>query len=71
LIIVDVLILQHSVGLSGGNFLGEYVAVHMDRLRYLAALMAKHLDVQVYTMLDAVIQELSQVERSMLHLGER
>ena len=31
----------------GGNFLGEYVAVGMDQLRYLIGLVAKHLDVQI------------------------
>jgi phenylalanine ammonia-lyase len=31
----------------GGNFLGQYVAVGMDQLRYFIALTAKHLDVQI------------------------
>jgi len=31
----------------GGNFLGEYIAVGMDQLRYYLGLMAKHLDVQI------------------------
>ena len=31
----------------GGNFLGEYVAIGMDQLRYYIGLMAKHLDVQI------------------------
>lgn len=31
----------------GGNFLGQYVGVAMDRLRYLIGLIAKHLDVQI------------------------
>lgn len=31
----------------GGNFLGQYVAVGMDQLRYYLGLMAKHLDVQI------------------------
>ncbi|WP_199247923.1 histidine ammonia-lyase [[Phormidium] sp. ETS-05] len=31
----------------GGNFLGQYVAVAMDRLRYFIGLIAKHLDVQI------------------------
>ncbi|GGA09361.1 histidine ammonia-lyase [Okeania sp. KiyG1] len=31
----------------GGNFLGQYVGVGMDRLRYLIGLIAKHLDVQI------------------------
>ena len=31
----------------GGNFLGEYIGVAMDHLRYYVGLMAKHLDVQI------------------------
>lgn len=31
----------------GGNFLGQYIAVAMDQLRYYLGLMAKHLDVQI------------------------
>jgi len=31
----------------GGNFLGEHVAIAMDRLRQTVGLMAKHLDVQI------------------------
>ena len=31
----------------GGNFLGQYVGVGMDRLRYFMGLIAKHLDVQI------------------------
>jgi phenylalanine ammonia-lyase len=31
----------------GGNFLGQYIGVTMDRLRYLLGLMAKHLDAQI------------------------
>lgn len=31
----------------GGNFLGQYVGVAMDRLRYFIGLIAKHLDVQI------------------------
>ena len=31
----------------GGNFLGQYVGMAMDRLRYLIGLIAKHLDVQI------------------------
>ncbi|CAF4054821.1 unnamed protein product, partial [Adineta steineri] len=34
----------------GGNFLGEHVAVAMDRLRQTVGLMAKHLDVQIAQM---------------------
>lgn len=32
---------------SGGNFLGQYVGVAMDHLRYYVGLMAKHLDAQI------------------------
>lgn len=31
----------------GGNFLGEYVGIGMDRTRYYIGLIAKHLDVQI------------------------
>jgi phenylalanine ammonia-lyase len=31
----------------GGNFLGQYIGVGMDQLRYYLGLMAKHLDVQI------------------------
>ena len=31
----------------GGNFLGQYVAVAMDQMRYHLGLLAKHLDVQI------------------------
>jgi phenylalanine ammonia-lyase len=31
----------------GGNFLGQYVGVAMDQLRYYLALLAKHLDAQI------------------------
>ncbi|MFN6569407.1 aromatic amino acid ammonia-lyase [Dendronalium sp. ChiSLP03b] len=31
----------------GGNFLGQYVGVTMDRLRYYIGLLAKHIDVQI------------------------
>jgi phenylalanine ammonia-lyase len=31
----------------GGNFLGQYVGIGMDRLRYYIGLLAKHLDVQI------------------------
>ena len=31
----------------GGNFLGQYVAVAMDQLRYYLGLMAKHMDAQI------------------------
>src|SRR5690606_15035679 len=31
----------------GGNFLGQYVGVGMDQLRYHMGLLAKHLDIQI------------------------
>jgi phenylalanine ammonia-lyase len=31
----------------GGNFLGEYIGIGMDQLRYFIGLAAKHLDVQI------------------------
>jgi len=31
----------------GGNFLGQYVGVGMDQMRYHIALLAKHLDIQI------------------------
>lgn len=31
----------------GGNFLGQYIGVGMDRLRFLLGLVAKHIDVQI------------------------
>lgn len=31
----------------GGNFLGQYIGVAMDNLRYYLGLMAKHIDVQI------------------------
>ncbi len=31
----------------GGNFLGQYVGIGMDRLRYYIGLLAKHLDTQI------------------------
>ncbi len=31
----------------GGNFLGQYIGVSMDHLRYYLGLLAKHLDVQI------------------------
>ncbi len=38
---------EHCLSLHSGNFLGEYVAVWMDHLRYYLGLMAKHLDAQI------------------------
>ncbi|NEP88728.1 MAG: aromatic amino acid lyase [Okeania sp. SIO2C2] len=39
--------MEHQTSYHGGNFLGQYVGVAMDRLRYLIGLIAKHLDVQI------------------------
>ncbi|OPY78209.1 MAG: Tyrosine 2,3-aminomutase [Syntrophorhabdus sp. PtaU1.Bin153] len=36
-----------GIDYHGGNFLGQYVGVAMDHLRYYLGLMAKHLDVQI------------------------
>lgn len=38
---------ENQVSYHCGNFLGQYVGVGMDRLRYLLGLTAKHLDVQI------------------------
>lgn len=38
---------ENQISLHGGNFLGQYVGVGMDRLRYYIGLLAKHLDVQI------------------------
>lgn len=42
-------LIDTSTGVSyhGGNFLGQYVGVGMDQLRYHLGLLAKHLDVQI------------------------
>jgi phenylalanine ammonia-lyase len=37
---------NHAV-YNGGNFLGQYVGMAMDHLRYYLGLLAKHLDVQI------------------------
>jgi phenylalanine ammonia-lyase len=39
--------IENQVSYHGGNFLGQYVGVAMDHLRYAMGLMAKHLDVQI------------------------
>ncbi|MFV2090892.1 MAG: aromatic amino acid lyase, partial [Pseudomonadales bacterium] len=36
-----------GVSFHGGNFLGEYIGIAMDQLRYFLALLARHLDVQI------------------------
>ncbi|MBE8999501.1 aromatic amino acid lyase [Nostoc sp. LEGE 12447] len=38
---------NNQASYHGGNFLGQYVGVGMDHLRYYIGLMAKHLDVQI------------------------
>lgn len=38
---------EHEAIYYGGNFLGQYIGVAMDRLRSLMALLGKHLDVQI------------------------
>lgn len=38
---------DNRVSYHGGNFLGQYIGVGMDRLRYYIGLLAKHLDVQI------------------------
>jgi len=38
---------ESQVDYHGGNFLGQYVGVAMDHLRYYVGLLAKHLDVQI------------------------
>ncbi|MBH8553200.1 aromatic amino acid lyase [Nostocaceae cyanobacterium CENA357] len=38
---------NNQASYHGGNFLGQYVGVGMDHLRYYIGLLAKHLDVQI------------------------
>lgn len=38
---------ENQVSYHGGNFLGQYVGMGMDHLRYYIGLLAKHLDVQI------------------------
>ncbi|MEJ2640845.1 MAG: aromatic amino acid ammonia-lyase [Desulfosarcinaceae bacterium] len=38
---------DHAQDLHGGNFLGQYIGVAMDHLRYYIGLIAKHLDAQI------------------------
>jgi len=42
---------QHHATYHGGNFLGEYIGVAMDQLRYYIGLLAKHLDAQISLMI--------------------
>lgn len=39
--------IENQASYHGGNFLGQYVGVAMDHLRYYMGLLAKHLDVQI------------------------
>jgi phenylalanine ammonia-lyase len=39
--------IDHKVDYHGGNFLGQYIGVAMDHLRYYLGLLAKHLDTQI------------------------
>jgi phenylalanine ammonia-lyase len=38
---------ENEVSYHGGNFLGQYVGIGMDQLRYYVGMLAKHLDVQI------------------------
>ncbi|WP_017317764.1 HAL/PAL/TAL family ammonia-lyase [Mastigocladopsis repens] len=38
---------ENQASYHGGNFLGQYIGVAMDQLRYYIGLLAKHLDVQI------------------------
>lgn len=38
---------ENQASYHGGNFLGQYVGVGMDQLRYYIGMLAKHLDVQI------------------------
>ncbi|MDT8398077.1 MAG: aromatic amino acid ammonia-lyase [Pseudomonadales bacterium] len=38
---------ENATTYHGGNFLGQYIGVGMDQLRYHLALLAKHLDIQI------------------------
>jgi phenylalanine ammonia-lyase len=38
---------ENQASYHGGNFLGQYVSTGMDHLRYYIGLLAKHLDVQI------------------------
>jgi phenylalanine ammonia-lyase len=41
---------DNQVDFHGGNFLGQYIGVAMDQLRYYLGLLAKHIDVQIALM---------------------
>ncbi|MEC4818548.1 MAG: aromatic amino acid ammonia-lyase [Scytonema sp. PMC 1069.18] len=38
---------ENQASYHGGNFLGQYIGIGMDQLRYYIGLLAKHLDVQI------------------------
>jgi phenylalanine ammonia-lyase len=38
---------NHQASYNGGKFLGQYIGIAMDHLRYYLGLLAKHLDVQI------------------------
>jgi phenylalanine ammonia-lyase len=38
---------QNQTDYHGGNFLGQYIGIGMDHLRYYLGLLAKHIDVQL------------------------
>ncbi|MFQ5855552.1 MAG: histidine ammonia-lyase [Anaerolineae bacterium] len=38
---------ENQVSYHGGNFLGQYIGVAMDQLRYYIGLLAKHMDAQI------------------------
>ena len=38
---------ENNQDFHGGNFLGQYIGIAMDQLRYYLGLLAKHLDVQI------------------------
>jgi len=38
---------DNQIDFHGGNFLGQYIGVGMDQLRYYMGLLAKHIDVQI------------------------
>ncbi|HXV97672.1 MAG TPA: aromatic amino acid ammonia-lyase, partial [Anaerolineae bacterium] len=38
---------ENQADYHGGNFLGQYVGIGMDQLRYYLGLLAKHIDVQI------------------------
>jgi phenylalanine ammonia-lyase len=39
--------IEHGVDYHGGNFLGQYIGIAMDHLRYYLGLLAKHIDTQI------------------------